>query len=47
MAKNGKAEVINGWTISQSNGYWQAVKNGVVGFTSDSYNVVVEWANRS
>lgn len=47
MAKNGKAEVVNGWTISQTNGYWQAVKNGTVGFTSFTKEDVLIWAARN
>lgn len=41
---NTTPEVVNGWTISQRNGEWQAVKNGVRGYSHSVKEYVLAFA---
>lgn len=40
----GNPLVINGFTISQSEGIWRAVKNGRVWFSSEDKRAVIAFA---
>jgi hypothetical protein len=41
------AEIVNGWTISERDNGFQAVKNGLRGIFSHDYPTVLAWAKKN